>query len=103
MGRPRGLPLASQRIGAGGGRFFSFPPAVNPLRSFGLGVLVSGGEDSDVLSQTSTVIAKMGKLRPKEGKGYLPEATERELAEGRSDLPVSCPLRADLCLCTCLP
>lgn len=50
---------------------------------------MSAGEDSDVLGQTSTVMAKMGKLRPKERKGHLPEATEREVAEGRSNLLVS--------------
>lgn len=50
--------------GAGRGRFFSFPPAANPLCSPGLGDLVSGGEASDAQSQASTPIAKIGKPRP---------------------------------------
>lgn len=50
--------------GAGRGRFFSFPPAANPLCSPGLGDLVSGGEASDAQSQASTLTAKIGKPRP---------------------------------------
>lgn len=72
--------------GAGRGRFFSFPPAVNPLCSPGLGDLVSGGEASDAQSQAITLIAKIGKARPTvrgggRGGTRLAKATEREVAE----------------------
>lgn len=69
-------------LGADGGRGLSCPPAVSSPCSLGLGVLVSGGEDSAVLSQAGILIANMGKLRPPvKGSVCLPEATERGMAK----------------------
>lgn len=39
-------------------------PLIFSCCELGLEVLVSGGEDSEVLSQAGTFVAKVGKLRP---------------------------------------
>lgn len=66
-------------LGADGGGGLSCRPAVSLLCSRGRGVPVSGGEDSDVLSQAGILIANMGKRRPTvKGSVCLPDTQEGE-------------------------